>query len=108
MRSWQLQEAKAKFSEVIETAERHGAQLITRRGVETAVVVPIAQWKRLHEHPRPTLLEILQSGPHFDLPIPPRGKMRHRKPVKFGCICSTQTSSQRPDGPVGTELFYRG
>lgn len=36
---WQLQEAKNKFSEVVEEALKRGPQLITKRGVETAIVL---------------------------------------------------------------------
>ena len=38
-RKWQLQEAKSKFSQVVDDALKHGPQIITRRGVETVVVV---------------------------------------------------------------------
>ena len=58
-------------------------QIITQRGVESAVIVSFDQWKREQASNKPTLLEILQSGPQFDIRIPPRGKMRMRKPVKF-------------------------
>ena len=37
---WQLQEAKSKFSEVIDRALSHGVQIVTRRGKKTAVVLP--------------------------------------------------------------------
>jgi antitoxin Phd len=81
---WQLQEAKAKLSEVIDSAESSGPQVITRRGVEAAVVVPIEQWRKMQQKKRKrTLLEVLQSGPQFDLQIPPRGQWKMRKPVKF-------------------------
>ena len=43
MSTWQLQQAKARFSELVDTAERKGPQLITRRSVDTAVLVPIAE-----------------------------------------------------------------
>lgn len=83
MATWQLQEAKAKLSEVIDSAESNGPQVITRRGVEAAVVVPIEQWRRMQKKRKRTLLEVLQSGPQFDLQIPPRGQWKMRKPVKF-------------------------
>ena len=60
MQTWQLQEAKAKLSEVIETAEKKGPQMITRRGVETAVVVSMEEWKQLKAKREKTILEILQ------------------------------------------------
>ena len=47
VRSWQLQEAKNRFSEVIEEAIKDGPQLITRRGVETAVVVSFTDYRKM-------------------------------------------------------------
>jgi prevent-host-death family protein len=47
MNSWQVQDAKARFSELLEEAIRNGPQLVTRRGVEAAVLVPIEEWRRL-------------------------------------------------------------
>ena len=79
MQTWQLQEAKAKLSEVIETAEKKGPQMITRRGVETAVVVSMEEWKQLKAKRGKTILEILQSGPRFEIPLPDRHKIRMRK-----------------------------
>jgi prevent-host-death family protein len=83
MGTWQVQDAKAKFSELLAAAETSGPQTITKRGVEKAVIVPIQQWRQLHPQTKPTLLEVLQSGPQFDLQIPPRGQWKMRKPVKF-------------------------
>ena len=86
MATWQLQEAKAKFSELVDKAEKEGAQVITRRGVETAVIIPIEEWKRLSVSARPTLMEVLlQPHPRFDFDkvTPPRGKLRRRKTIEF-------------------------
>ena len=44
---WQLQEAKNRLSEVIEEALARGPQIITRRGVETAVLISYAEYRRL-------------------------------------------------------------
>jgi prevent-host-death family protein len=46
-RVWQLQEAKNKFSEVVEEALQHGPQIITRRGIETAIVLSFAEYRKL-------------------------------------------------------------
>jgi antitoxin Phd len=46
-RVWQLQEAKNKFSEVVDEAVSHGPQVITRRGVETAIVLSYADYRKL-------------------------------------------------------------
>lgn len=47
VRVWQLQEAKNKFSEVVEEALQHGPQLITRRGVEAVIVLSYAEYRQL-------------------------------------------------------------
>ena len=46
-RVWQLQEAKNKFSEVVEEALIHGPQLITKRGVETVIVLSYAEYRSM-------------------------------------------------------------
>ena len=61
-RSWQLQDAKNRLSEVVDEAIRSGPQIITRRGVETAVVVSAAEWQRLTRRRAP-LIEILRRAP---------------------------------------------
>jgi antitoxin Phd len=45
-RVWQLQDAKNKFSEVVDEAIKHGPQIITRRGVETVIVLSYAQYRK--------------------------------------------------------------
>jgi prevent-host-death family protein len=45
-RIWQLQEAKNKLSEVVNEAIKHGPQIITKRGVETVIVLPYDQYRR--------------------------------------------------------------
>jgi prevent-host-death family protein len=82
--SWQVYDAKARFSEFLDATLKEGPQVVTRRGVETAVLVPIGEWKRLKELARPSLKDILldPNGPH-DLDIPPRRNFRLRPPVEF-------------------------
>lgn len=46
-RTWQLQEAKNKLSEVVDGALREGPQIITRRGVEVAVVLSSSEYRRM-------------------------------------------------------------
>jgi prevent-host-death family protein len=46
-RVWQLQEAKNKFSEVVDEAIKHGPQIITKRGVETVIVLSYAQYRKV-------------------------------------------------------------
>lgn len=82
--AWPVYDAKARFSELLETALKDGPQVVTRRGVETAVLVPIDEWKRLKSQAKPSLKDILldPNGPH-DLDIPPRGSFRLRPPPDF-------------------------
>lgn len=44
---WQVQEAKAQFSEVARHAVDEGAQIVTRHGEAYVVVVSIEEWRRL-------------------------------------------------------------
>jgi prevent-host-death family protein len=46
-RVWQLQEAKNKLSEVVNEAIKHGPQIITKRGVETVIVLSYAQYRKV-------------------------------------------------------------
>ncbi len=84
MASWQVQDAKARFSELLETALKKGPQVVTRRGVEAAVLVPIEEWNRLQRSARPDLKELLLGPePRFENIIPDRRNLRRRKPVSF-------------------------
>ena len=79
MNTWAVQDAKARFSEFLDACIAEGSQLVTRRGVETAVLVPIAEWKRLNQAAPPTLKALLLSEiARGDLNIPPRGKVNRR------------------------------
>jgi len=87
MPSWPLQDAKARFSELVDETLKKGPQVVTRRGVETVVVVPVDEWRRLKDSAKPTLKELLVDlGPKFDdfeKMIPPRGRLKMRKPPEF-------------------------
>jgi antitoxin Phd len=47
---WQLQDAKAKFSELVERALAQGVQIVTRRGKNAVVVMPYDVYQRLTQH----------------------------------------------------------
>ena len=79
MKSWPVQDAKARFSELLETCLKDGPQVVTKRGVEAAVLVPASEWHRLQETARPTLKELLLSPlVRTDLTIPERRRLRRR------------------------------
>jgi antitoxin Phd len=48
---WQVQEAKQRFSELVRRAQLDGVQFVTRHGAEVAVVLDIAEYRRLSEPP---------------------------------------------------------
>lgn len=81
MSSWQLQDAKARFSEFLDAALMKGPQVVTRRGVEAAVLVPIDEWRRMQQLRRPNIKELLLSGPRFDLVLPKRRRPWKRRPT---------------------------
>jgi antitoxin Phd len=82
--SWQLQDAKARFSEFLDAALEKGPQIVTRRGVETAVLVPIEDWRRLQRSARPGLKEVLLcAGPNMEDVEVERGDLRRREVVEF-------------------------
>jgi prevent-host-death family protein len=79
MKTWPVQEAKARFSELLETCLREGPQLVTRHGQQAAVLVAASEWQRLTQSAKPTLKELLLSDfARGDLNIPPRGRRRRR------------------------------
>jgi antitoxin Phd len=84
MASWQLQDGKARFSEFLNTALEKGPKIVTRRGVETAVLVPIGGWRRLQQAVRPGLKELpLEINPIFDDVLPERSDLKCREAVEF-------------------------
>jgi antitoxin Phd len=60
---WKLEDAKARFSEVVRRAESDGPQLVTVRGREAAVVMSAEQFAAFHPNPgtKVPLGEFLQS-----------------------------------------------
>jgi prevent-host-death family protein len=82
MKSWPVQDAKARFSELLDTCLRDGPQLVTRRGEEAAVLVPVEAWRRLQSSARPTLKELLLTDEaRGDVPLPRRGALKRRAPL---------------------------
>jgi len=80
--SWPVQDAKARFSEFLETCISEGPQIVTRRGTEAAVLVPMAEWRRLQASSRPTLKQLLLSDEARTVALTPaRPSLRRRKIV---------------------------
>lgn len=62
MVTWQLQEAKDQFSELIDRVIADGPQVIARQGVEVAVVLPFGAYCQLTE-PTQNLAEFFMTSP---------------------------------------------
>ena len=60
--TWQLQEAKNKFSRVVENALNDGPQIITRRGVEVAIVLSYAEYQKMLT-PSQSLSDFFRASP---------------------------------------------
>ncbi len=79
MQSWPVQDAKARFSEFLDACISDGPQMVTKRGTEAAVLVPVDVWKRMQATAKPSLKELLLSDDaRMDIPVPPRGRLRRR------------------------------
>ena len=59
---WPLQDAKNKFSEVVNNALRQGPQIITRRGVQAVVVLSYEEYQRL-QRPQTDLVTFFRTSP---------------------------------------------
>ncbi|MFB9908441.1 type II toxin-antitoxin system Phd/YefM family antitoxin [Allokutzneria oryzae] len=62
---WQVQEAKQRFSELVRSVEVDGPQFVTRHGEEVAVVIGIAEYRRLRGDVQ-GFKEFLSAGPDLD------------------------------------------
>jgi antitoxin Phd len=81
MKTWPVQDAKARFSELLETCLREGPQMVSKRGAEAAVLVPVDDWRRLKQSARPSLKELLLSDEgRGEFPLPDRRRYRRRPP----------------------------
>jgi prevent-host-death family protein len=76
---WSAQDAKARFSELLDTCQREGPQVVSRRGRETAVLVPVERWRCLQAATRPSLKQLLLAPEaRSDGLVPARGQARRR------------------------------
>ena len=83
-RTWQVHEAKTRFSQLLDASIREGPQIVTRRGVETAVILPIEEWRRLHKTAKPDLKELLLApDARTEALVPPRAQHPQRPAAAF-------------------------
>ena len=77
---WQLQEAKARFSELVRRAKQEGPQHVTVHGREEVVVIGADDFRKLAgEQTGQALVDVMQQSPHRSMSIEPR---RLRMPVR--------------------------
>ncbi|MFT4927559.1 MAG: antitoxin Phd [Phenylobacterium sp.] len=62
IQQWQLQDAKNRFSEVVDNAMQQGPQMVTKRGKEAVVVISIEEYRKMQQ-PKNTLVDFFQSSP---------------------------------------------
>jgi prevent-host-death family protein len=67
MKIWQLQEAKAQLSELVETAQKT-PQCISKRGKQTVIVLSMKDYQKLTKK-KPTLGKFLQQSPLSEVEI---------------------------------------
>lgn len=85
MGTWPVQDAKARFSELLDVCLAEGPQVVTRRGIETAVLVAATEWTRLQRAARPSLKALLLADEaRTDALVPQRPARRRRTPPALG------------------------
>ena len=83
-KTWQVQEAKAKFSEFLAASVEEGPQVVTKRGIETAVLIDINEWHRLQPKIGRNLKELLLAPEaRTDELVPPRQSFPMRQIQDF-------------------------
>lgn len=78
---WKLQDAKARFSELVRKAKTEGPQRITVHGREEVVIVSVEEFRRVKGEPTGrALVELLQDSPLRDINVErerSRTRVRH-------------------------------
>ena len=80
MHTWQLQEAKSRFSEVVDLSLKEGPQLVTRRGEEAVVILAAVDYRRLNGQ-TPLLMDCLLNAPRGEPLVLERSKEAIREVV---------------------------
>ncbi|MFH1699280.1 MAG: type II toxin-antitoxin system Phd/YefM family antitoxin [Candidatus Zixiibacteriota bacterium] len=66
MEQWQLQDAKNRFSEVIDKALKYGPQIVTRRGKETVIIMSVEEYRQLTRR-ETNLVDFFRKSPLRDV-----------------------------------------
>ncbi len=65
---WQLQEAKARFSQLIQEVEQGSYHTITKNGQPVAVLISTSEFERIQKHEN-SLLDFFSKSPFPDLDL---------------------------------------
>lgn len=76
MHAWQLQEAKNRFSEIVDMTLKEGPQLVTRRGQDVVVILSVKDYRRMSG--AQSLLSTLFSAPRGE----PLDLERSKEPIR--------------------------
>lgn len=72
-RPWLLQDAKARFSELVRRVHSEGPQHVTVHGRDEVVVISAEEFRRLKgDRKGDALIAVLQASPHRDIDIAPK------------------------------------
>lgn len=77
---WQLQEAKAKFSQVVKEAKEHGEQFITYHGEVTVIIISKERYEELI-HSTKTLLDLFKDAPLPELDLDITRSKESNRPI---------------------------
>lgn len=67
-RTWKLQDAKNRFSNLVNGAQKEGPQIVTKRGIETVVVLSMNDYRKLIK-PSTNLVEFFQRSPLHNIEL---------------------------------------
>ena len=79
---WQLQEAKAKFSKVVDKAIKNGPQIITKHGVETALLISINDYKQITKK-ESKISRFFKSSPLYNLELDVQRSEDYPRDIEF-------------------------
>ncbi len=77
---WQLQEAKNKFSKVVDEAIKKGPQLVTRRGKKVVVVMSVSDFEGMKKS-KDDIVSFFKKSPLTDSDICSRNKSKEYREV---------------------------
>jgi len=81
-KTWQLQEAKARLSEVIKKASKEGPQTITMRGEPTAVIISREEFEQL-KHTKESFVDFIRRSPLYGEDVDLNREQSMTREIKF-------------------------